>query len=456
MNEFHARRDRLSARLQAAIWPWILVLAVSAPGSEELSEDHLAWPEDVYRWSYRLIATADEMATLDTLQGEARRRYFDVFWKRRDPTPTTDENEFKEQFAERVDYARTRFSVRAQPEPWDRRGEIYIRFGPPDDRIDSTFDYNYEKWYYFSQNLKFMFTGGAQGLRLVPFVDFSGHVQSLPEYNDYRVRMESKGVLYSPPLGEVPLELALAWYPFRREDGNYDVYVACAVPARDIATRTRRPARRLDYTTRVVAFDSVLQSRWVDSQEVAQELPEIPNHSLAQSTWATVLPPGFYVVAAELDDHESSKRGVSTFDGWLVPHVAESELDLSPLVMAAEIRPAEPGSGPFVRNGREIIPRASNVFLDDQDIAFYHEVYNLRTDPDGQCRYRVEYALYDSNKRDRTTLMTHDYVSEERNTYQAGTIPASQLEQGTYILEAVTTDQVGKATRTALARIRIN
>ena len=420
-----------------------------------LSTNHLEWPREEYRWSYRLIASLEEWANLDTLEGVARQRYSDIFWKRRDPTPTTDRNEFKEQFEERVDFARTRFSVRAQPEPWDRRGEIYIRFGEPDERIDSSFDANYEKWYYYTLNLKFMFGGGVEGLRLRPFVEFNGRVQSLPEYNDYRVRMEKKGVLYSPPLGEVAVDMALDWYPFRREDGYYDVYVACAVSMRAIAKRTRDRGGQLRYVTRVVAFDSLLTNRWRDSAVVNEVIPRIASDARAQNAWRTVLPPGFYVVAAEMDDDQSGKRAVSTFDGWLVPHASSVELDLSPLVMAAEVREVTEDAGPFVRNGKEIVPQTGNVFKSHQDVAFYHEVYNLRPDSAGLCRYHVEYALYDEGRRDRTTLMAREYTSTETSTYQAGLIPHDRVEEGTYILEVATTDLVVDVTRTALVRMRI-
>jgi GWxTD domain-containing protein len=402
-----------------------------------------------------MIASADEWRALDTLEAEPLATFLALFWKRRDPTPTTPGNEFREQFEARVEYARTRFSVTSQPEPWDRRGEVYVRFGPPDERIDSSFDAGYEKWYYFDQNLKFMFEGGVEGQRLVPFREFTNEVQALPDFQDDRLRMQASGVLYTPPRGERPLDMALDWYPFRRTDGRYDVYVAASVPTESVAHRGRPQEVEIDYTARVVAFDSVLQLQWTDSAHVARLLPRLTKNAMAQTQWMTILPPGFYVVAAELDDGLSRKRAVSSFDRWLVPYEASLELDLSPLVIAAEVRDAEAGTRAFVRNGKEIVPMSGRVFNAQQDVAFYHEVYNLQPDDSGIFQYRVEYTLYDEGRRDRRTLIVQSYRSHEAETFQAGTIPHQQLAKGSYILEVETTDLIGALSKTALARFKV-
>jgi GWxTD domain-containing protein len=447
-----------SSRPGRAVMVMVLWLLCWGRGEarDELSSNHAMWPRDVFDWSYVLIATPDEWRALDTLEDASRERFLGIFWKRRDPTPTTLRNEFLEQFEERVDFSMTRFSVRSQPEPWDRRGEIYIRFGEPDERIDSSFDAYYEKWYYFSENLKFMFAGGAEGQRIVPFREFSGRVQSLPRYYDDRRRMESRGVVYVPPLGEVPIDLSFDLYPFRRADGLYDVYVACAVPMKAVAKRNRQRQGTLDYTARVVAFDSSLVLQWSDSAQVQDTLATVPSDAVAQNQFKAVLAPGLYVMAAELEDGNSRKRGVSSFDRWLVPYEQSVGLDLSPLVVAAAVRDATEGSGSFVRNGKEIVPMAGHVFKNHQDIAFYHEVYNLKPDSSGTCRYRVEYALYNADKSERRQLVSQELSSAQPQTYQAGTIPHGEIEKGAYILEAATTDLVGGVTKIALARLKVD
>ncbi len=72
----------------------------------------------------------EQYAKNDTEGGKAefRRR----FWASRDPKPATVVNERLVEHYRRVMYAREHFSNGQQP--WDRRGDIYIRYGTPDDQ----------------------------------------------------------------------------------------------------------------------------------------------------------------------------------------------------------------------------------------------------------------------------------------------------------------------------------
>ena len=85
-----------------------------------------------------LIASREELlayrATAD--DPAARREFLVRFWSVRDPDLMTAVNERKLEHYRRVWYSRTGFSERAHP--WDRRGEVYIRYGAPDYRSTSS------------------------------------------------------------------------------------------------------------------------------------------------------------------------------------------------------------------------------------------------------------------------------------------------------------------------------
>ncbi len=69
--------------------------------------------------------------------------WLETFWLYLDPTPTTTENERRMEHEARVAAARQLFSIPREP-GWDRRGEIYIRFGEPDAR--TIIDPDVSKW----------------------------------------------------------------------------------------------------------------------------------------------------------------------------------------------------------------------------------------------------------------------------------------------------------------------
>ncbi len=97
---------------------------------EELSSPYRKWlTVDV-----GYIITDDERAAFAKLNNdEEREQFVEAFWQRRDPTPDTEENEFKEEHYRRFDYANEHFSS-GIPGWQSDRGRIYIVHGPPDER----------------------------------------------------------------------------------------------------------------------------------------------------------------------------------------------------------------------------------------------------------------------------------------------------------------------------------
>ena len=78
------------------------------------------------------VATAEELEAWRLAEGEERDERWTEFWNSRDSNPATIENERLVEHYKRVMYARIHFSNTQFP--YDRRGEIYVRYGEPDDR----------------------------------------------------------------------------------------------------------------------------------------------------------------------------------------------------------------------------------------------------------------------------------------------------------------------------------
>jgi GWxTD domain-containing protein len=79
-----------------------------------------------------LIATAQEKDTFKKLKTpEEKMQFIKIFWARRDPILRTYENEYKEEFNQRVDYANEHFAESGTPGWQSARGQVYILFGPP-------------------------------------------------------------------------------------------------------------------------------------------------------------------------------------------------------------------------------------------------------------------------------------------------------------------------------------
>jgi GWxTD domain-containing protein len=169
---------------------------------EELKSVYKKWmDEDV---SY--IITDDERKAFKSLKtDEERDQFIEQFWLRRDPDPDTPENEYKDQYFERIQYANEKFTSGIPGWKTDR-GRIYITFGKPDE-IEShpaggsydrpsyegggtTSTYPFETWWY-------RFIEGIGSDIEIEFVDPSGS----GEYRIARSPDEKDAMLYVPGAG---------------------------------------------------------------------------------------------------------------------------------------------------------------------------------------------------------------------------------------------------------------
>ncbi|HEX9902433.1 MAG TPA: GWxTD domain-containing protein [Acidobacteriota bacterium] len=81
----------------------------------------------------RYIITREESKIFLELPPSSQTRFIEEFWQRRDPTPETEENEFREAYYRRIEEANRLFRG-ARPGWLQERGQFYILFGPPDER----------------------------------------------------------------------------------------------------------------------------------------------------------------------------------------------------------------------------------------------------------------------------------------------------------------------------------
>ena len=130
------------------------------PGQIVFPNPYASWLEEDVLY----IITPQERAAFVGLSSDAHRdQFIEQFWQRRDPTPGTRENEFRDEHYRRIAYANEHFaSSLPAPAGLGRRtdrGRIYIIYGSPDEkeahpagtyvRPDGTAEpYAFEVWRY--------------------------------------------------------------------------------------------------------------------------------------------------------------------------------------------------------------------------------------------------------------------------------------------------------------------
>lgn len=93
-------------------------------------------PERELYTDISLVASAEELEAYWAATEEEKATFLNRFWLKRDSDILTAINERVIEHYRRVWYARTFFAAAASP--WDKRGEVYIRYGQPDYRSRST------------------------------------------------------------------------------------------------------------------------------------------------------------------------------------------------------------------------------------------------------------------------------------------------------------------------------
>lgn len=120
---------------------------------------HATWASPYAAWlneDVAYIIDDKERAAFEKLTTDEEREEFIVqFWLRRDPTPGTSENEFKEEHYRRIAHANRYFRTVSGGHGWQTdRGHMWIVYGPPDE-IEShpsggtRILYPFEDWKYY-------------------------------------------------------------------------------------------------------------------------------------------------------------------------------------------------------------------------------------------------------------------------------------------------------------------
>jgi GWxTD domain-containing protein len=168
----------------------------------ELSKPYKKWLEEDVVW----IITDEERAAFKQLSNdEERDNFIEAFWQRRDPTPDTEENEYKEEHYQRIAYSNEHFAAGVPGWKTDR-GRIYIIYGKPDE-IDAhpsggtyerpidegggeTSTFPFEDW-------RYRYIEGIGQEIIIEFVDTC----MCGEYHMTMDRSEKDALLYTPNAG---------------------------------------------------------------------------------------------------------------------------------------------------------------------------------------------------------------------------------------------------------------
>lgn len=379
------------------------------------------------------LLNSAEMEYYRGLETDTRALYGKQYWARRGGA---DLDDFATRYIEhiwRVAEARAQFS--GAEHPWDIRGELFVRYGPPDFRItsisglslnmilDGDFQSNwrrrmlelgismggvdsgnpttffntdfdpprgmgrYEFWVYKSEGLLFLFRALSIGGTMQLTEDHANLNQALKNRMPMISRLEES---------TIPLEPSLQIAQFRGEGGKTRVHAYFALPVTELVAATLDSLPSEEIITQVALTDrnnrviADIERRRILIAGPATQLQRSKRFVEAISFNARA---DVYSLSAFMAHRRTQRYGAVGPNLVELRDFTGNELTMSDLVLAST-----DSLGLHEKNlhdeGLTYIPHPKGVFDLERPFTIYFEVHNLSRDMEGVSTYDVTYEVF--------------------------------------------------------------
>ena len=397
------------------------------------------------------VLTPEQQEAFLALPMDDRAELLRVAWAELDPTPTTPENERRIEHYRRLAFVRTHFAIE-KPPGWDKRGELLLRYGPPDERRTAFGDVVVgvglvppkEVWLYRWLGAAFeledaRFQGNFQDAfaqRKSTRPDVDRDVSSLGADADVppgagrpvretanvaipetfeptdaeaamarerlshmveqgQVTLRDRPRAYRHDYGGAKLDVVFDVQSFSDEgSGKTRLQVNVALWAKDLQFAIegdhRDAAMDVEVTLKTRDYHDVVRARRMahDRRGVDEDL----TGRLVLDQTTLVVDPGEYRLALSVSDSLSHRIGIFRTDVDAAPF-PPGVFAMSDVQRAAEVHPAPHPDAPFVKGGLQVVPYPPGTYPRDRDIYLYFEVYGLTLSPTGDALYTVAFVV---------------------------------------------------------------
>jgi GWxTD domain-containing protein len=478
--------------------PLLFLLALSAFAVAQIKRPEKVLIEDggvpVYRtWladDVRWIIRPEEQAAFRQLQNdEERDNFVEQFWTRRDPTPDTEENEYKDEHYRRLFYANEQFGEKVAGRLTDR-GRAYARYGRPDSResFNAADGAPIERW-------RYRYIEGIGQEQILEFRD-ECYCGDFKQVSGPSAPPGESGIAHGPRTDQPPLprsqlykppsvrfkdlegivshhiEMKLVPFGVRVDFANVTPFtdlvpVTISFNNRDLNWREENDKATMQVnifgrlTTLTGRIAQTFEASVTDSVSVIQ-LPE--SYHRTHDYWKVLaLRPGRYRLDLVVHDVNADKIGTWS-RGIVVPGFPIDEFAASPVIMASALATPKKVFESFVLGNSTIHPRVAAgddnfpVFRADEKIYLWFQIYGLATDAKGNhASALVEYTLVKQEKKSPAPLKLSDLEGTAAGSQITvrKEVPLWGFEPGDYRLTIRTEDRTTHANVTQSALFRV-
>ena len=377
-------------------------------------------------------------------------RYVKGFWRLRDPTPMTPENEHLIEHLRRVAHAEAVF-IKSKDRLYDERGDIYIKYGEPEFRYQSAGDsetYPNESWVYPWQvserggQLFYDFANRSTGFKIVPDLRYTlirggleyiewvqlyrdrdwiypevyqrlwekystgkvGDIFTLDTELDRIATMKEFNEKDAPPTvflydygGEKMFNILYNYACFKGQGGKTKIEMYYLFPLDGLFFEPDRESNTMNTVVEkaIIVRNIDLECLHFDKSDMKVQIDLTSDLtgriSVGQANFQispTEIDP---VMNLEFKSENSNSVGLY-YNDLQLKNFNGSDLMMSDIQFSVDIQPSSV-KDQFTKNGLRIIPHVSEFAYKKALLFVYFEIYNLKQNKDGDVRYKVEYII---------------------------------------------------------------
>ena len=465
--------------------PLTLLLAVtlSAPAAlgfqkrfEDLDKEKAArlWIEEI---AHYIILPHERNAWKRLTSSEERVNFIDAFWRRRDPTPETLENEYQTEHYRRLAYT-NRFFGAGRPGWKTDRGRFYIILGPPDE-IDSSpmglhmHQYPSEVWLYrdpphpaLPQNMEIAFVDtrsiGEYELTFNLLTDSDSSRRTEAFLGTGLLEPETVAEIRSMNLGRMgTLDIGLGGRDPELE-GMANLALVSEVPARQLRPLAEAVTATASFSKRPLDAPRAIEFFRAGEGHVCTPVTV----RLAYSDFTLLQKPNHYEARVDIFGRIVGEDGtvISEFsreETITVPsdriRTLQQEALLYQLIFYAppgeyrlELAVRDHASNTILAS-EETIQLSYLIQMDGKRYRPLFGAYNLALDAEGKNSIQLSYLIQMDGKRYREVPATYLYPTDQSQRSIISAIPLKDFDPGDYTLVISVNDAVTGETAIAEA-----
>lgn len=419
----------------------------------------------------------EEFTNLKT--DEEKDKFIELFWVKRDPSPGTKENEFKDEWYQRLDHVQNTFT-RGSKKGWrSDQGRVYMFLGPPgqvsataprirenpmggsqqepaseiwtyqpmpDLGLTSAFRVTFREYQYGYDLDQQTSQTILRALEIFPkVVLFNPEAEEIPRYRFSldEGSFEGKQISDLMAAGQEVKEIPLEWKPIFTRASRGDTYVSLLVQV-DADQLDKKKFREMTFFGRVIGEGEAQE----DFLETVKTEKGEKDKLLAWCGFPVKPGQSTLYLGARGSDKDTFSLIISELD---VPDYSDNQLNTGTLILSKDVVSAsQPASmeefDPFIIGQLKATPQWGNVFKPSDYLSVLFHIYNAQKEND-VVSLKVEYFIISEEVGYKLNPQEIKEKIEPGKTLTGGTqVPLTPLKQGKYTFRIRITDNIAKKT----------